>query len=332
MTNRPAIGFDAAGPHPGPHSLGAVAGPDWQDRAAAALAGRRSLHWGIATALGGFLVLAGQDATVKLLSATLTLPLILAVRSAAILALSLALGGRRLLRSVFLSPLRLLLLRRALVNLVAWSAYFTAARSLPLGQLASFQFLAPLIVVLAAGWMLGEHSGLRHRLLVVLGTSGALISGGSLGFEWQPALLLALLAAVLWAYSVMLTRRLARTEGPLVQLTATHLLFLAVLGPLALAGPVAPALAEVPLLLLVAVLGGAGQYALFTAARSVPAPVMAPLEYTSLLWNFILGYMLWRNVPGPTFLFGSALIALSCVGMVAGLRGGTATLAGRRGR
>ena len=332
MTNRPAIGLDAAGPHPGPYPLAAVAGPDWQDRAAAAMAGQRSLYWGIATALGGFLVLAGQDATVKLLSASLTLPLILAVRSAAILGLSLALGGRQLLRSVFQSPLRLMLLRRALVNLVAWSAYFSAARSLPLGQLASFQFLAPLIVVLAAGWMLGEHSGLRHRLLVVLGTSGALISGGSLGFEWQPALLLALIAAVLWAYSVMLTRRLARTEGPLVQLTATHLLFLAVLGPLALAGPVAPALAEMPLLLLVAVLGGGGQYALFTAARSVPAPVMAPLEYTSLLWNFILGYMLWQNVPGPMFLFGAGLIVLSCVGMVVGLRGGSATLAGRNGR
>ena len=328
MTNRPAIGLDAAGPHP----LGAVAGPGWQDRTAAALAGRRSLHLGIATALGGFLLLAAQDASVKLLSASLGLPLILAVRSAAILGLSLALGGRRLLRSVFHSPLRLLLLRRALVNLFAWSAYFSAARNLPLGQLASFQFLAPLIVVLAAGWMLGEHSGLRHRLLVVLGTSGALISGGSLGFAWQPALLLALIAAVLWAYSLMLTRRLARTEGPLVQLTATHLLFLAVLGPLALSEPVAPALAEVPLLLLVAMLGGAGQYALFTAARSVPAPVMAPLEYTSLLWNFILGYMLWRNVPGPMFLLGSVLIALSCVGMVAGLRGGAAAPAGRPGR
>ena len=102
MERRP-IGLGAPLPHPGK----IVSGPEWQERSAAALAGRRSLHWGIATALGGFLVLAAQDATVKLLTASLTLPLILAVRSAAILGLSLALGGRRLLRSVFLSPLRL---------------------------------------------------------------------------------------------------------------------------------------------------------------------------------------------------------------------------------
>ena len=318
-------------------------GPGWPGRAAAALAGRappdpaglaapavplagpHPLAAGVGIALAGFLVLAGQDATIKLLAATLALPLILAVRSLAILLLSLALGGRPLLRAVFTSRVRWLLLRRAVVNLGAWSAYFSAARSLPLGQLASFQFLAPLIVVLSAGWMLGEHSRLRHRLLVVLGTSGALVSGGSLGFEADPALLLALIAAVLWAYAVLLTRRIARTEGPLVQLTATHLLFLAVLGPLALSAPVAPALDQVPLLLLAGLLGGAGQFALFTAARSVPAPIMAPLEYTSLLWNFILGYMLWRNVPGPAFVIGAGLIALSCFGMLAGLRGGMVT-------
>ena len=51
------------------------------------------------------------------LAATLALPLILAVRSLAILLLSLALGGRPLLRAVFTSRVRWLLLRRAVVNL-----------------------------------------------------------------------------------------------------------------------------------------------------------------------------------------------------------------------
>ncbi len=274
---------------------------------------------GVGLALGAFVLLAGQDATIKLLSATLALPLILMVRSLAILGLGFASGGPHLLRAVFRSPVRGLLLRRSLVTLGAWSAYFTAARSLPLGQLSAFQFLAPLLVVLAAGWLLGEASGWRHRLLVLLGTAGALISGGSLGLGPLPALLLAASAAMLWAYAVILTRRIARTEAPLVQLTATHLMFLAVMGPLALAGPVSPALGEWPLLLLAALLGGAGQLALFTAARHVPAPIMAPLEYTTLLWSFILGYMVWGNVPGPSILVGIGLISLSCAGMLAGV-------------
>jgi drug/metabolite transporter (DMT)-like permease len=271
----------------------------------------------VGLALGAFMLLAGQDAAIKLLSATLALPLILMVRSLAILGVGLAAGGRQSLRAVFQSPVRGLLLRRAVVTLGAWSAYFTAARSLPLGQLSAFQFLAPLLVVLAAGWLLGEASGWRHRLLVLLGTVGALVSGGSLGLGPPLALLLAATAAVLWAYAVILTRRIARTEGPLVQLTATHLMFLAVMGPLALVGPVAPALDEWPLLLLAALLGGTGQFALFSAARHVPAPIMAPLEYTTLLWSFILGYMVWGNVPGPSIFVGIGLIALSCAGMLA---------------
>lgn len=273
---------------------------------------------GIAFALGAFLLLAGQDATIKLLTASLALPLILAVRSAAILGLCFALGGRRPFHGVFRSPHRWLLAGRGLVGLGAWSAYFTAARSLPLGQVAAFQFLAPLLVVLTAGWLLGESSSLRHRLLVLLGTAGALISGGSLGFALQPALLLAGLAAALWAYAMILTRRLARTEGALVQLVSTHLLFIVVMGPLALASPMAPAAAELPLLMLVAVLGGAGQYALYSAARSLPAPVMAPLEYTALLWNFVLGYLLWQHQPGPSVLVGGALIIASSAGMLHG--------------
>ncbi|MDB5372050.1 MAG: EamA-like transporter family protein [Belnapia sp.] len=273
---------------------------------------------GIAFALVAFLLLAGQDATIKLLSASLALPLILAVRSVAILGVCFTLGGRRPFRAVWRSPVRWLLVGRGLIGLGAWTAYFTAARSLPLGQVAAFQFLAPLMVVLAAGWMLGEASSLRHRLLVLLGTVGALISGGSLGFSLQPALLLAATAAVLWAYAMLLTRRIARTEGALVQLVSTHLLFIAVMGPLALLSPVPPAAADLPLLMLVALLGGAGQLALYSAARSLPAPIMAPLEYTSLLWNFTFGYMIWRNTPGPAIVVGAMLIAVSCAGLLHG--------------
>ena len=295
-------------------------GAPWAPPMAAGPARRSPLLAGIGFGLGAFLLLAGQDATIKVLAATLALPLILTVRSLAILGVGLAVGGRHLLRAVFRSPVRGLLLRRAVVTLGAWSAYFTAARSLPLGQLSAFQFLSPLLVVLAAGALLGEPSSWRHRLLVLLGTAGALISGGSLGIELQPALLLALTAAVLWAYACILTRRIARTEGPLVQLTATHLMFLAVMAPLALVAPAMPAPAEMPLLLLAALLGGAGQFALFSAARHVPAPIMAPLEYTTLLWSFILGYIVWGNVPGLLILLGAGLVAVSCAGSLAGVR------------
>ena len=65
---------------------------------------------------------------------------------------------------------------------------------------------------------------------------------------------------------------------------------------------------ELSLLLLVGLLGGIGQFSLFESARNAPASLTAPLEYTALVWAFLLGFLVWGDIPRPGVFLGAALI------------------------
>jgi len=62
------------------------------------------------------------------------------------------------------------------------------------------------------------------------------------------------------------------------------------------------------LLASVGALGGFAQYLLFEGMKRTPASILAPLEYTSLLWAFALGFAIWGDVPRREVFFGAALI------------------------
>jgi drug/metabolite transporter (DMT)-like permease len=80
------------------------------------------------------------------------------------------------------------------------------------------------------------------------------------------------------------------------------------------------------LLLAVGVLGGLGQFCLFEGARRAPATVMATVEYSGLLWAFVLGYAIFGDVPRPAVFAGAALIVCAGVLLI-----GTERRAARRG-
>jgi drug/metabolite transporter (DMT)-like permease len=51
------------------------------------------------------------------------------------------------------------------------------------------------------------------------------------------------------------------------------------------------------------------------AFRSAPASLIAPLEYTGLLWAAAIGWLFWREIPDTSFIFGAVLIVASGMGI-----------------
>jgi drug/metabolite transporter (DMT)-like permease len=65
---------------------------------------------------------------------------------------------------------------------------------------------------------------------------------------------------------------------------------------------------ELLLLCITGIFSGIGQLALFEGMRQAPVSVLAPFEYTSLVWAFALGYLIWGDVPGINTFLGAILI------------------------
>jgi drug/metabolite transporter (DMT)-like permease len=56
------------------------------------------------------------------------------------------------------------------------------------------------------------------------------------------------------------------------------------------------------------VLAGFAQFTLFEGMKRAPASVIAPFEYTAVVWSFLLGYLIWHDLPRNEVFVGAALI------------------------
>ena len=278
-------------------------------------AGERVLP-GILLGVLAYSLFSMHDATNKYLVAFLPVWQVLFFRSLTIVAACLAIGRGRLLAAAVATPLKLPLLGRGVLTLTAWLCYYTAARSLPLAQLLTLYFSAPIITTVLAIRLLGEHVTRARWISLGIAFGGVLLASDPFGVKLSLATLLVLAAACLWGYAIVLMRQIARRESSLLQMLYQNVCFIAVTGVLTAVNWVAPTPAQMLLLAGVGVLGGLGQYMLFEAARMAPAAVMATVEYSALLWAFVLGWLVFGEIPLPAVWAGAGLICVAGVYMV----------------
>ena len=186
--------------------------------------------------------------------------------------------------------------------------YFTAIRLMELAEAVALMQTAPLIITALAALVLGEAVGIRRWSGVCIGLIGALIIiRPGLGV-FQPAALLALGAAVCMAAYQVATRMLSTADS-----IWTTLLYTAGVGTLiaSAAAPfywTPPSLTEALLMAVIGVIGGFGHLSLVYGLSQAPASMLAPFNYTALVWAILFGFVFFAELPGPTTLAGAAVI------------------------
>ena len=263
----------------------------------------------------GLLLFACMDTTTKYLAARHEVPLIVAVRYIGNLLLMVALlaptHGRQLVGT---RRRGLVILRGMCLAAVSILVGFALQR-MPVAETTAINFLAPILVVIAAGPILGERIGRLGWTAALLGFAGVLliVRPGS-GLEAIGVACALAGAAGNMAYQ-LLSRLLAATER-----TIALLFYTALVGAIAfgLALPWywedrPPSLLETVLFLSLGIYGGLGHF-LFTAAyRDAPASRLAPMNYLQLLWAGLLGWIVFGHVPDRLSLLGMAIVAASGV-------------------
>lgn len=253
-----------------------------------------------------------MDAGLKLLSAHYPPFEVAALRGAAslpwVLGWVLASAGLRSLR-----PVQWWLhLLRAGIGIAMMAAFVYALRTLPLANAYSIFFVAPLLITALSGPLLGERVGPRRWAAIAIGLVGVLVllrpSGNGL---LSTAALMVLLAALMYAVSAITVRWLARTDSN--QAMVVWLLTLMALGAGLLAWPHWVPLRGEHLWLVagVGIAGAVGQYAITDAFRLGEASLLAPLEYTALVWGVLLDLAVWHTLPDATTWLGAAIIVAS---------------------
>jgi drug/metabolite transporter (DMT)-like permease len=209
-------------------------------------------------------------------------------------------------------------LGRGVMSICAMFLSFAALTRLPLVNATAISFAAPLITVALAALILKERVRAYRWGAVAVGFVGVIVMltpyldlGGATATGPALGALLALAAAFCNAGTVIQTRRLTVTETTSA-IVIYFSSFCALAGLLTL--PFAwhpPTGLEFAKLVAIGVFAGVAHILLTEGYRFAPASVLAPFEYTAMVWAFLLGYGMFGEMPTAAVLLGAAIIAAS---------------------
>lgn len=197
---------------------------------------------------------------------------------------------------------------RAAVGMVSLACLFYALARMPLATVVAIMFAAPLFVTALSVPLLGEHVGPRRWAAVLVGFVGVLliVRPGATAMDW--ALGAAMAAAVMYALIMIFVRRLNRTESP------SAIVFYYMASTVLVSGALLPLFWVTPLgwdwagLVALGILGGSAQICVTMALRNADAAVIAPLDYFSIVWSTLLGFLVWGEIPSSHVWMGVGVV------------------------
>lgn len=210
-------------------------------------------------------------------------------------------------------------LARCVLGCLAMFASFATLGFLPVAEATLLNYLSPLFVVILAGPLLRERVGAARWLGVLIGLSGvACLAVPEMGATVDApdrliGLGLGVLTGVLTAGAMLQLRRLAQSES--AGAIAFYFAVLCSLAGLATwpAGWVMPTATEMGLLVAAGLLGGSAHIAMTLSFRYAEASVLAPFEYTTILWAVLSDLLLSGLLPDPIFAASAAMVITGAV-------------------
>ncbi len=203
-------------------------------------------------------------------------------------------------------------LLRGVLGMVMIGCFVFALRDLPLSTAYSIYFVAPLLVAALSVPLLGERVGPRRWVAIGIGLLGVIVvlRPGVQGFISIPGLMV-LAAATAYAIAAITVSLLTRTDTS--QSMVVWFLVIMAIGAGLLAWPdwIPLRLADAPLVAGMGLAGALGQIALTRAFQLGEASMIAPLEYTGLVWVIGWDLMFWRQLPDAGTWAGAAIIMAS---------------------
>jgi drug/metabolite transporter (DMT)-like permease len=198
---------------------------------------------------------------------------------------------------------------RGMLSVLTLSSFVYAVSVLSLADAYSIFLASPLIVTALSVPMLGETVGWRRWVAIGVGLIGALIilrpTGAGLATLGGLA---ALISACCYALGAILIRVATRTDTALATVVWTLLTMTLISGALAIRDWTPLASEHWGWVLWIGITGAIGQLLLTEAFRRCAASVVAPFEYTALLWGISLDWLLWQVLPQQRMFTGAAIV------------------------
>lgn len=203
-----------------------------------------------------------------------------------------------------------MMLRTVAAVLTGISAFY-AFSVLPLTQVYAIIFASPLLITILAIPILGEPVKLRRWMAVLVGLCGVLIVLRPGQSSLELGHIAALTAAVCGAIASIVVRKIGREERTVVimlyPMTANFVVMGSLLGTVYKPMPVE----HLGGIAVIAVFAWVGGRFLITAYNAGEAMIVAPMQYSQIIWATIFGALFFAEYPDLPTIIGAAIIIAS---------------------
>jgi drug/metabolite transporter (DMT)-like permease len=197
------------------------------------------------------------------------------------------------------------------VLVLSISCLFVSLAYLPIAEATAIGFTGPLFLTALSVPFLGERVGWHRWLAVIVGLAGVMVMVRPGGSVWHWSAGMALLGAIAFAIFQLITRRLSFNERHQTTLLYTSI------GGAAWSSLIVPFFWTPPnpghwlMFLIIGSMGAAAHFCMIQAFATAQASLLAPFNYSKLIWVTILGYLVFGDFPSADTLIGSAIIAFA---------------------
>ncbi len=198
---------------------------------------------------------------------------------------------------------------RAVLGVSMLASFIYAISVMSLADAYAVFFIGPLLITALSVPILKEKVSTAQWIAISFGLIGVLLMLRPQGKELiSLGALASFAAALMYAVSALLMRVLGRTEST-VTMTFWFVTLVSVLSlTLSLPNWVPIIWTDWPWLLTVGICGALGQYLITEAFRSAQPSVVAPFEYTAMLWGLGFDFVLWSALPGAMTMLGASVV------------------------
>lgn len=207
-------------------------------------------------------------------------------------------------------------LLRMVVTYIAILFWFYAAETVPVGDFFAIQFATPLFTIAAAALLLREHVSLKSWLAALIGFGGVMIIVRPGYIPVSLGVLGALATALSYALVNTLIKVASRFDSPTVMTFYVNVLILPVSAVPAYFVWKTPGLADLPILLGIALLATMAQFCVASGISLADARVVQPMNFLRMPIAAFFGFLVFKEFPdlwtwvGAMIIFGAAWYAV----------------------
>ena len=202
----------------------------------------------------------------------------------------------------------LLQIGRAGFLVLSIACLFVSLTYLPIAEAVAIGFTGPLFITALSVPILGERVGWHRWLAVLVGLAGVLVIVRPGGAVWHWSAAMALLGAVSFAFFQLVTRPLAnrdRHQTTMLYTSISGTAWASLMVPFFWTTPTA---GQIVMFLIIGAMGAGAHFLMLRAFARAEASLLAPFNYSKLIWVVILDYLVFGDLPGLDTLVGSTII------------------------